>query len=411
MTRMTLMLSGAGISTLLLALGGGALAAPHDGHHHGAPPSGAGASTSPEVAPAERPVAMQYITLPAGVEEAVLYDTGEVVRTEWMEIWKPICSSDARQVTALDLVTWADTHETEFATAEPGDITIIDSGGVAGGLNIIFTLGSSVPSAAIASFTAIESYLEGLFADPITITISVSYQAMGSGILGGTSTFYTSSTYTTARNGLINGQDGDDTIQDSLPTGSTCPVRYNGNSSTVSQEGTVYWTRANYRATVGSVTGNAASMTFNTQFSWDYDPSNGVSNYSFRDVLVHEVGHALGFVSRVDYGASVTDMTSLDLFRFQTTDGTGDYNPDTLAEWQTKARLVDYNTPNDAHHTDLVSVEYKMSDGTPYQASHFREQTANIGIMDPAFAAGQTFYPNYMKASDLAVFDAIGYDR
>ena len=362
---------------------------------------------------AVRGTALPFIVLPAPDEESVIEHSGEVVNTEWIEIWKPICSSDTRGVGAADLLTWAQKHDTEFATMNPEDVIVIDSdGGVAGaGINIVFTLGSSVPSAAIASFTAIEAYLESLFADPITVTISVSFQAMGPGILGGTSTFYTTSTYSNARNGLINGQDADDTIQDSLPTGSTCPVRYNGNSGTVSQEGTIYWTKANYKSTVGSASGSDASMTFNTQFSWDYDPTNGVGGYSFRDVLVHEVGHALGFVSRVDYGSSVTDMTALDLFRFQTSDGSGDYNPDSTSEWQLRPRLVDYNTPNDQHHTDLVSVEYQMSDGTPYQASHFKEQTSNIGIMDPAFASGQTYQPNYMKASDLAVFDAIGYDR
>jgi hypothetical protein len=52
-----------------------------------------------------------------------------------------------------------------------------------------------------------------------------------------------------------------------------------------------------------------------------------------------------------------------------------------------------------------------MSDGSPYQMSHFREQSPNIGLMDPAIGYGQTFYPNFFKTSDLTMFDAIGYDR
>jgi hypothetical protein len=52
-----------------------------------------------------------------------------------------------------------------------------------------------------------------------------------------------------------------------------------------------------------------------------------------------------------------------------------------------------------------------MSDGSPHQMSHFREQTANIGLMDPALAPGQTFYPAYFSTADLTMFDAIGYDR
>jgi hypothetical protein len=31
--------------------------------------------------------------------------------------------------------------------------------------------------------------------------------------------------------------------------------------------------------------------------------------------------------------------------------------------------------------------------------------------MDPALAAGQTFYPAFYSTADLSMFDAIGYDN
>jgi hypothetical protein len=34
-----------------------------------------------------------------------------------------------------------------------------------------------------------------------------------------------------------------------------------------------------------------------------------------------------------------------------------------------------------------------------------------IGIMDPAFSYGETFYPNFLRASDITLFDALGYDN
>ncbi len=357
-----------------------------------------------------RPVS---IVLPAGVEMAELYDTGEVLETEWFQEWHPICGTPSGAVDTPTLIDQVIEHRRQFEDSTK--TVIVDTAGgdgiAGGGINIVFSASASVPASALAALAAVETYIQGLFSDPITVTISVSWQNMGSGVLGSTGSYYTSSTYTTARNGLFNGKDSNDIIQNYLPSGSTIPVRYNGASTLVTNESIVYWTRANYRATVGAVNGTAASMTFNSAFGWDFDPSNGVSGYSFRDVIAHEVGHALGFVSRVDFGASVTDMTALDIFRFQTTDGTGDYNPDSYAEWQIRPRLVDYNSPNDQHHSDLITVEYKMSDGTPYQASHFREQSANIGLMDPALSPGQTFYPNYFKVSDVAMFDAIGYDN
>lgn len=370
---------------------------------------------TPEAAPKRMAIGLPVprIIFPLPDETATLYDSGEEVVTSWEEIWQPMCGPGRTTLTREQLENVALSHHDEIDLADPETLTIVDtSDGLAGGgINIVFTLGSSVPSAAASAFVLAETYLESLFSDPITVTISVSFQNMGSGVLGSTGSNYTTVSYNTSRNGLINNKDANDVIQTHLPTGFSCPVRFNGASSTVSSESTIYWTRAAYKSTVGSVFGNAASMTFNTAFAWDYNPANGIggTSYSFVDVLIHEVGHALGFTSATDWNS--TDMTTLDLFRFQSTDGSGDYNPDTNAEFQVRPRLVDYNTPNDSHISDVISSEWKMSDGDPWQASHFKEQTPIIGLMDPAIGWGQTRYPNYFTTADISMFDAIGYDN
>jgi hypothetical protein len=82
-----------------------------------------------------------------------------------------------------------------------------------------------------------------------------------------------------------------------------------------------------------------------------------------------------------------------------------------VAEFAARPRLVAANSPDDAHHLDLMSAEYRMSDGSPYQASHLREQTPSLGLMDPAIGPGVTRAPNYFGARDLAVLDLIGWDR
>ncbi len=329
---------------------------------------------------------------------------------EWHEVWRPVCSSDFALWTQAELTALAARHK---ALMRSSPISVIDGPGEDAALNLVFNVTGSIPSGATAAIAATEAYLEGFFANEnATVTINLSFQVMASNILGGTSSTYGYLTYADSRATLVGGMDGSDTIQGFLPTTSTLPVRYNGNSSGVTNENRVFWTFANFRANGGAVSGVDANMTFNSNFTWDFDPSNGVTGgtYSFRDVLVHEVGHALGFTSGGDF--RVNDLEVLDLFRFQRTDGSGDYNPDTTAEFQARARLVDYNTPNDNHNTDVIASEFRMSDGSPYQMSHFREQASPyIGLMDPAFAAGETHQPNYLQFADDVMFDAIGYNR
>lgn len=323
-------------------------------------------------------------------------------------VWKPVCNTPLGAMTAADLARMDRTHQEAFA--DPDKVIVIDNTQELNGFNVVYVIGANVPTAALASFTAAEAYIESQFSDPITITVSVSFAALGPGVLGGTSSSYGFVSYAGSRAGLVN-NDANDTIQDFLPNTTSVPVRYSTGSTT--NEDRVFWTIANYNATAGSVAGNAASMQYSTNFTWDYDPSNGVATnaYSFRDVIIHETGHAMGFTSGVDF--RVNDIEVLDLFRFRRTDGntSSDFNPDTTAEFTARPRWAVFNNPNDDVNSDLISVEYRMSDGSPQQASHFRDQTPAIGIMDPTLGFGQTFFPNYFRASDLTMFDAIGYDR
>lgn len=336
------------------------------------------------------------------------YATGREVVTQWMEAWRPMCGSRGTMTNA-DLATCASVHEADFA--DPSQVVTVDTpqDGLAATLNIVFSLGASVPSAAVPAFTIAEQYLESQFTDPITVTITVSYAALSTGVLGATTPVYTSTTYTAGRAGIAAGADASDTLQALLPTGSSIGVRYTGSSSTITAENKVYFTRANYKSTIGTASGNDASMQFSTAVTWDYSPSDGVTGYSFADVVVHEVSHAMGFISAI--GRWSKESSSLDLFRFQTTDGTADYNPDTTAEFTARPRLVSSNSPNDSHHIDMVTLETRLSDGSPYQAAHLREESPTIGLMDPVMSTGVTRYPDFYMSNDRNLLDLIGWDR
>ncbi len=374
------------------------------------------ADSSPELEPAvfaPTPVLIE----PTGLVAATIHHSGETVLLENRLVTRPMCGSDMATVTVEDLANWNRTSQQHF---EEGftvlDTTPIARGGT--GLNLVLNLSGNVPAAALPAIAEAEAYIESQFGDPVTIFIDVDFFNFGNGgVIGSTGSNSTNISYSAARAALIAGKDGDDTIQDSLPTGSTIPVRYTSTSTSISNENRVFFNRATYEAAVGSIGGTDASMNFNTQFNFDYDPSNGVpgSATDFQSVFIHEVGHALGFTSNAGFGM---DIEALDLYRFARSDSVngvnGDWDPDTLAEFQTTARMVDGDvsgTNDDGEvdaNSDLISVEYRMSDGNPNQTSHFNEGVN--GIMDPTIGGGQSFFPDFYRTSDLTMFDAIGWD-
>ena len=347
---------------------------------------------------------------PGPTQQSTLYTDGSVIDLQTESITWPILLNDKTDMTQEQFKNMMKSAKNKFDN-DPHKI-IISKGG-SRGLDIQFIV-TSPPSGAQTAIDAVAAYIESLFSDPVTVVITLGFESMSPGILGGTTSNYASSvTWTNTRTGLIAGMDPDDTIQNYLPSGSSIPVRYNGNSGTVTNENKCYFTTANYRATIGSVSGNAADMTINSDFNWDYDPSNGITSgyYCFQSVLAHEIGHVLGFTSGADFRYILKDIETLDVYRFQLSDGSGDYNPDTLAEFQTTARMVDQNAPgtNDDVNSDIISVEYQMSDGDPYQCSHFSQGNVN-GIMQPAVSSGTTFYPDFYKTPDKTMLDAIGWD-
>lgn len=351
-----------------------------------------------------RGVSPPFVVRDRGTEEIETYD-GEKLIVPVFEYWRPICGSEPGSQNVAGLEESMAGHE---AAMEEGGL-VIDGSHSLTGTDIVFTVGGTVPEAAIPAILAAEQYLETLFSNQTTVRVSLSFQSLAPGVLGSAGSSLLVVPFTTGRTGMVNQRDANDTVLPKLPTGATLKVRYNGATDTVTNEDRIVFSRANLKATVADSPGSDASITFSTVFPFDYNPVDGVMGFSFRDVLVHEVGHAMGFVSAADFLAG--DMTAMDLFRFQTTDGTADYNPDSIAEFTARPRLVSKNKPDDAHHVEIGTTEYRMSDGTPYQSSHLREQEPSLGLMDPALGPGITRHPFYFGARDLAILDAIGWDR
>ncbi len=168
------------------------------------------------------------------------------------------------------------------------------------------------------------------------------------------------------------------------------------------------------------------TIAFNTRFAFDFDNRDGVSpgTIDFETVAAHEIGHVLGFYSRVDAvdylldAGLTTDIGPgvLDLFRFG--DDSAD-DPSTPEEFTHAARNL---MPGDVAVTDqvlapwgeLADAELLMSTGAKLgdrrQASHWKDFWSTgelIGIMNPTLNYGQVFT---VDEADLRALDLVGYD-
>lgn len=167
---------------------------------------------------------------------------------------------------------------------------------------------------------------------PITINIDVKYAPLGPNILGSTGSSRTIKSVLGVENRILARQS---TALDStlvLPTlhagdygaGTALNMYTPGYTSTdldgtnngIDNQTKVYDADGHYNSTFIAVnTANAkalgytfastsvdASITFSSKFKFDFNPRNGITagNYDFVAVAIHEIGHALGFVSGVD---------------------------------------------------------------------------------------------------------------
>ncbi|MBK7876214.1 MAG: LamG domain-containing protein [Planctomycetes bacterium] len=331
-----------------------------------------------------------------------------------VRIWKLGCvAGDDSVDDATFQQVIADARALEQANTAANHLQLLPQSGSSAltNFNLAFTVSSPPPGAA-AAVTACEQYYESLLGSlhatgPVALTVQwgpLSGAAMATGTQAG---FLN---YSDFRANLNTWKDADDVLPPFLPP-TTIPVRFDATSPTVTQSSLVLLSFGTIQATfpsAGVLTTPHATITVNSNLAWDYDPSNGITAgaFCFRSALIHEIGHALGFLSDVDVNSGTP--TALDLFRFRRT--TDNPAPLDYADFQTHARLVDFNAPDDDAELDLVLWEYAMSDGAPYQGAHFREETPSLGTMDPVINAGETHYPDYLAPSDLRVLDALGFD-
>lgn len=271
-----------------------------------------------------------------------------------------------------------------------------------------------------AAFIKAAQTWEAIIADPITVYIDVDYGPTRFGtpyprptILGSASTDdrgFNPGNYEFFRQKLLANADNatESAAYSSLPTGA---LPTDLGSTNYAAAASIQLRAIGVIEAVAPADDEAPNIGFNSQFPFDFDPSNGIdaNKFDFIGTAVHEIGHTLGFGSYVglrDVAADAPPLPSIfDFFRFRPGVNMGTF--------RTAQRPLS-SGGEQVYFAGLPALA--MSTGNPdgkngdeNQASHWKADELTglfIGIMDPTGNPGEV---DRLTANDLAAFGMLGY--
>lgn len=294
-----------------------------------------------------------------------------------------------------------------------------------------FNAPANVSSQALAGFQAAAKRWSAQFTDNVTINIDIDFTNLGPQVLGATGSTLYVAPYSFLRDALAADAITTDDRQaiSNLPSSSTvsfltnhtaecgnCSKPYFDNNGSPNNS-ELLLSAANVRA-LGFDLGNQldASIAFSNQYSWDFNPYNGITpgTLDFVGMATHEIGHALGFLSGIDLIDFCADPSlpcggllsedqyrpyMLDLFRYSDDQG---------------AIFRDFTARNaqpyfsiDGGKTKIAPFSTGVNFGDGSQASHWKDNLL-VGIMDPTIAYGERLS---FSNADIRALDVIGWNR
>ena len=256
-------------------------------------------------------------------------------------------------------------------------------------------------------------------ADDVTVTIDAEFASLGAGVAGTMSPIMGNMLYDQLRDVMIADAQSHEMIVSQLPV-------YQGlTTDGADVPDTVSVTRANLKA-LGVTTLPVSNSLFGT------GPIDGIMNIAdtfdnaaadFLQVAIHEIGHALGFVSgveNVDAGASVTNLTTMDMFRLAPGQGSSNFTDAPRMLDPTKDQVFfdggHFNPSRISTIAGLTRGDIPLSTGEAtgdgWQASHFKNRNlingVYLGTMDPVANPAAT---ENASENDKRVLDLIGWDE
>ncbi len=248
----------------------------------------------------------------------------------------------------------------------------------------------SAPAGFKAGINAVTQFFTSHFTDSITVNINVGYgtvkgQALDSGAIGESISFYNSYTYAQLRTALA----GDAKSTDDATAVGTLPV-----SAPISGS---YWTTQTEAKAMG-LAGQSSAVDGYVGFSnvsgFDYDNSNGVTagQYDFFGAVAHEFSEVMG--RQLAAGDTSLDsqngFVALDLFH--------------------------YSAPGVRDFTSTQPGYFSINGGTTSLHSFNTDTNGDAGDwasgagLDAANAFGTTGATEPFSATDLTALDVIGWD-
>ncbi|MDW9408565.1 hypothetical protein GOB18_07865 [Sinorhizobium meliloti] len=310
--------------------------------------------------------------------------------------------------------------------------TILIADGAAA-LEFVFRPAAGTGQTAIDGFNAAGNLWVARLSDPVKLVIDIDFRPLDPGVLGETASEALQASYIDFRAAIADDKtSADDASHNNMPQ--SLSILLNRTQNSVHGAGsddlysdsdgdanntTIRINRANAKALrilAADDPAPDASITFSSDFRWDFDPSDGIepNSFSFIAVAAHEIGHALGFVSGVD----ILDLNSApagpffrdDQLAFVTGADTLRISAESVAQglgvidWAADQRVKYFALGAPTNVAGGFSTGRQWGDGQ--QASHWKDDLG-LGLMDPTVAPGE--HP-VITALDLRLLDIIGYD-